>query len=69
MITDDHLEELDKLLAAAVQNHHLFTEWEYDFISDWADKLDFQRNKVLVSDKQQYIFDRLQRKLEGAGEL
>ena len=69
MITQEHFDELDKLLKAAVENPELLSEWENDFASDWVDKLGEKETKVVVSDKQQGIFDRMRSKLERGGAL
>lgn len=69
MITADHFNELDQLLKKALENEHLFSEWEQSFIGDWADKLGKQGERATVSDKQQHVFNNIQRKLEKAGEL
>lgn len=69
MITQDHFNEIDKLVKTALENPDLLTEWETDFCDDWATKLGEKATDVSISDKQQFIFDRIQTKLEKAGEL
>lgn len=69
MITEDHFEELDVMLKKAQENEDLFSEWENDFINDWAGKMGEGNLNLRVSDKQQVVFDRIKTKLEKAGEL
>ena len=69
MITVEHKQELDAVLARAVENDHLFTEWENDFIADWAEKMKNEHLKINISSKQQYVLDRIEDKLRKAGEL
>lgn len=69
MITEDHLKELDQLIAAGVDADDILSEWEQGFISEWADKLETYQTNLRVSDKQQAIFDRLRVKLEKEGRL
>ena len=63
MITEDHYKELEKVMSLAVENDHLFSEWEQAFISDWADKLNQYKEKIKISDKQQGVLDRIEEKL------
>ena len=67
MITEEHFQELDKLLKTCMENEELLNEWEQGFVSEWCDKLETYQTTVRVSDKQQAIFDRLKSKMEKAG--
>lgn len=67
MITEDHKRELDLLLKRCLEHDDLLTSWENDYVSDFVDKLEKYGEKLNVSDKQQEIFSRLERKLEEAG--
>lgn len=67
MITDDHLAELDKLLARCVEHDNLLSDWENSFVSDFVDRLAAHQERLLVSAKQQAILDRLDEKLAKAG--
>lgn len=69
MITEAHLEELDQLVAKALENVDLLSEFQFDFCNDWATKLADQKTDCRVSDKQQWVFDVIKTKLEKAGEL
>lgn len=67
MITEDHRKQLDQLLTKCVEHDNLLSDWENSFVSDFIDKLEEYQEKILVSRKQQAIFDRLAEKLEKAG--
>ena len=69
MITEDHLREIDALLKACLEHDDLLTEWENDYVSDFTNRLSQYGEKLNVSEKQQNVFDRLERKLSEAGVL
>lgn len=69
MITEEHYQELDKLLKVCVENEDLLSDWENGFVSEWCDKLDAYATSVRVTDKQQAIFDKLKTKMEKEGLL
>lgn len=64
MITDEHLEQLNDLIERATNNSELLSKFENDFVGEWFDLLERQGTRVRVSDKQQYVFDRINLKLE-----
>ena len=63
MITEAHFAQVDKLLAKAVEHGDLLTDWENDFVSDFAEKLELYGEKIRISDKQQEILNRIERKI------
>jgi DNA phosphorothioation-dependent restriction protein DptG len=67
MITEEHYQELDKLLKACVDNEEHLSDWENNFVNEWCDKLDTYGTSVRISDKQQVIFDRMEEKLSKKG--
>ena len=69
MITEDHYEELDRLLKMCVENSDILSQWEHDYVHDWVEKLSEKGTSAIISDKQQAVFDRLQLKLEKEGLL
>lgn len=69
MITDDHFNELDKTVKAAIENPELLSDWENDFCSDFADKLGKYGADIRISDKQHAVFERIKDKLEKEGAL
>ena len=69
MITEEHFQELDKLLSKCQEFEHLLNDWENGFASEWTDKLATYGTHVRVSDKQQQVFDRISEKLSKHGVL
>jgi len=67
MITEDHKRSLDLLLKKCLEHDDLLSEWENDYVSDFVDKLEKYGETLNVSDKQQAIFDRIEKKLDDAG--
>ena len=64
MITEEHLAELQELINEALENDDLLSDWERDFLAEWEDRLLAFGERVNVSDKQQYVFDKIKLKLE-----
>ena len=69
MITEEHLKSLDALLKCCLENDELLSDWENDFVSDYTERLSTWGEKLNVSDKQNEIFNRLEKKLIEAGVL
>lgn len=69
MITEEHKAQLDKILSKCVDHPELLTEWERDFMSEFIDKLEKYGVDIRISDKQQGIFDRVEKKLTDGGVL
>jgi len=69
MITSEHLAELDEVLALAVENDDVLSDWERDFVSDFVNRLEEHQEKIKISPKQQAILDRVAEKLRKAGIL
>lgn len=69
MITEEHYQQLDKLLKAAVENENELSEWEQGFVSEWCDKIETYSTRVRITDKQQAVLDRIEGKLKKKGLL
>ena len=67
MITEEHRRLLDSLLVKCLEHDDLLSEWEQQFVSDFTEKLEKHGEALVVSAKQQGIFDRLEEKLAKAG--
>ncbi len=68
MITDEHLGEINDIIDRALKNPELLNKFETDFVSEWNDRLVMHGARVRISDKQQYVFDRILLKLDKAAE-
>lgn len=64
MITEEHLEQLNDVIERALNNSELLNQFESNFVEEWFDLLEMHGTRVRVSDKQQYVFDRILTKLE-----
>ncbi len=64
MITTEHKEQLEDIIARAEQNPDLLSKFESDFIIDFAERLSTYGEHVMVSSKQQGVFDKILLKLE-----
>ena len=64
MITEEHKHQLDDLIDRALKNTELLSKFENDFVSEWYNKLEMQGERVTVSEKQQWVFDKILTKLE-----
>jgi ribosome assembly protein YihI (activator of Der GTPase) len=67
MITEDHKKSLDALLKKCLDHDDLLSEWENDYVSDFVDKLEKYGEQLNISEKQNAIFERIEKKLEDAG--
>lgn len=64
MITDEHKQQLDDVIKRAMANLELLSKFQAGFILEWYERLDAQGERVVVSDKQQWVFDQILTKLE-----
>lgn len=69
MITEDYLEELDMLFKIAVGNLDILNDWENSFVLDFVETIAKHGTNLRISDKQQYVIDKIESKLEKAGVL
>ena len=62
MITDTHLGEIYDIVEAATKHERHLSEFENSFIHEWASRLDAFGHRVSISDKQQFVFDKIKLK-------
>lgn len=67
MITEEHYGDIYETIERADRHRGLLAAWEQAFLEDWQAKLDLHGCRVTVSDKQQWVFNHIATKLDGAG--
>ena len=69
MITEEYCEDLQQIIFVGISCEDVLTKWEVDFLSEFKDRLETYQEKIKISDKQQAVLDRIEKKLKDAGEL
>lgn len=64
MITHKHFGEIYDIVERATEHGGHLNEFERSFIEDWNARLDRDGERVTISDKQQWVFDGIARKLD-----
>lgn len=64
MVTEEHLAQLNSIIDRALANQDLLNNFQIKFITEWVDRLEVQGDRVRVSDKQQWVFDEILKRLE-----
>jgi hypothetical protein len=64
MITAKHFGEIYDIVERAKKHGRSLNEFERTFVEDWQAKLDRDGCRVIVSDKQQWVFDSIGRKVD-----
>lgn len=64
MITEEHYAELDALLKRCLEEDGKLSDWENDFVSQFVDKLEEYGTDLRLSDKQNEVLKRIERKLD-----
>lgn len=64
MITETHLGEIYDIIERAAKHERHLNEFERGFIEEWNSRLDVYGARVNISDKQQWVFDGIVRKLD-----